>query len=221
MTYLDYTTSNDATPLVEQKPYVPYNRSLVYGIGVNDHPTPVLVDGKIIKSYDLWHSMLGRCYSANCQKKQPTYIGCSVVEEWHLFSNFERWFSENYFEGAALDKDILNQGNKVYGPDTCVFIPRALNNLLLDHRAARGEYPLGVIFRKSSQKYIAQINTTEGHRHLGCFTTALEAHKAWQLAKIAAIEAAETNNPRVRVALDRRAAQLKEDHANGRITIRL
>ena len=221
MTCLDYTASNNASPLTEQKPYVPYNRRLVYGVGRNDCATPVMVEGKIIKSYDLWHSMLSRCYSANYQKKQPTYIGCSVAEDWLLFSNFEKWFIENYFEGAALDKDILLPGNKVYSASTCVFIPRALNNLLLDHRSARGEYPLGVCFRKSSQKYLAQINTVEGHRHLGCFTTALEAHRAWQVAKVASIEAAETNNPRVKSALGRRASQLRDDHANGRITTKL
>lgn len=217
MTYLNCK----ASPLVEQKPYVPYNRRLVYGIGINDFPTPVVVNGKIIRAYSLWTTMLKRCYSAGCQKKQPTYTGCSVSKEWLSFTAFETWFAANYIEGYQLDKDLLVTGNRVYSSETCIFVSHAINSLLLDCRAARGEHPLGVSFNKRAKKYVAQISTGMDRRGLGYFSTALAAHQAWQLEKAAGIEGAETDSPRIRAALGRRVAQLRGDHANGRITVKL
>lgn len=147
--------------------------------------------------------------------------GCSVVKEWLSFTTFEKWFTDSYVEGWKLDKDILVPGNRVYGPETCVFVTQALNSLLLDCRVARGKYPLGVCFHKATQKYTATIHTGAGQRHLGCFTAPLAAHQAWQLAKSAHIKAAETCNPRVRAALDLRVVKLSDDRANGRITTKL
>ena len=36
---------------------------LVYGVGFNDKTRPVFVDGKNVKEYALWQSMLERCFS--------------------------------------------------------------------------------------------------------------------------------------------------------------
>jgi hypothetical protein len=219
MTYMNYSASEDASLL--SKPKARVKHRLVQGVGINDSPHPVQVNGKNLKAYSVWGDMLVRCYSASYQKKRPTYIGCLVVEEWHSFTNFEKWFLENYTEGCALDKDILFPDNKIYAPETCVFVPQKLNALLTNHKAARGDCPLGVHFQKSNQKYIAQISTEAGNQYLGCFLTPLEAHRAWQLAKSDNITAAETNDLRVRAALDKRAAQLRDDHAHGRITVTL
>ena len=73
--------------------------------------------------------MLTRCYSPLWHKQYPTYIGCSVCPEWRYFSKFRLWMSTQKWEGMALDKDILVKGNQVYGPDTCCFIPSAINSL--------------------------------------------------------------------------------------------
>ena len=219
MIFADYTAPEGASPLAKRKTCI--KNKLVQGVGINDFPAPIKVNGRDIKSYNLWKSVLQRCYSVDCQMKHPTYIGCSVVKEWHSFSRFERWFTENYIDGYHLDKDILVPGNKVYSAGTCVFVSREINGLLTDCRAARGAYPLGVNFHKVNKRYIASIHTESVLRYLGSFSTALEAHQAWQLAKSVNIDAAETNNPRIRAALDKRAAQLRDDHANGRITVKL
>ena len=34
-------------------------------------------------------------------------------------------------KGFALDKDILQRGNKLYCENNCVFIPQQLNNLVI------------------------------------------------------------------------------------------
>jgi hypothetical protein len=73
-------------------------------------------------NYSVWLDMLKRCYDEKYLKKQPTYEGCTVVPEWHNFQNFAKWFEENYIEGMYLDKDIIKEGNKIYGPETCKFV---------------------------------------------------------------------------------------------------
>ena len=117
---------------------------LVHGVGFNNTVELVNINGKFIHSYLTWRSMLGRCYSHKTHNRQPTYIGCTVCDEWLYFSNFKKWYDNNYIEGYHLDKDILVEGNKIYSPDTCRFVPRYINNLLNDRMNARGDLPLGV-----------------------------------------------------------------------------
>jgi hypothetical protein len=75
-----------------------------------------------IKIYYLWAAMLGRCYDKKCHENYSTYIDCTVTPEWHNFQNFAKWCEDNYIEGYHLDKDIKVEGNRVYGPDTCMFV---------------------------------------------------------------------------------------------------
>lgn len=89
------------------------------------------VRGKQTGEYMTWVSMFTRCYDSKYQIKQPTYIGCTVHPEWHNFQNFAKWYEENYIENFHLDKDILVPGNKIYGPDTCCFVPQVINNLFI------------------------------------------------------------------------------------------
>ena len=83
--------------------------------------------GKGTKSYQTWHSMLQRCYDDRALARVPSYIGCTVIKEWHNYQVFAEWFNTYYIEGYELDKDIKVPGNKVYGPDTCMFVAQAEN----------------------------------------------------------------------------------------------
>ena len=217
MADLILTRSYIPIPAPTRKAYL--KPKLVQGVGRSDFPTNIRVNGKKLASYGCWERMLARCYCSITQEINPTYRQCSVTEEWLSFTVFERWFTEHYFEGAALDKDLLVPGNLTYGPDTCVFVSQALNNLLVDRAALRGSYPLGVSL--NGKKYSANIRTDGRQYHLGTFATPQLAHKAWQLAKAAIIEAFPTNDPRIRAALDLRAFQLRDDHLHGRITLKL
>ncbi len=69
-----------------------------------------------------WANMIKRCYDKEVQAKHPTYIGCSVCDEWLCFSNFYVWYVSNYKQGYEIDKDKKVPGNKVYSPDLCSFI---------------------------------------------------------------------------------------------------
>ena len=109
----------------------PYHAKTV-GIGYMGNATSK-VNGVKKDSYNTWRGMLERCYGEKYQKKFPTYIDCSVCDEWKSYENFERWYNLNYYEveneKMQLDKDILFKGNKIYSPNTCVFVPQRINKL--------------------------------------------------------------------------------------------
>ena len=89
------------------------------------------------------------------------------------------------WEGMSLDKDIIVPGNKVYGPDTCVFVSIQLNSFLVDSCAARGEWPIGVHWNKRAGKFVAGCNNpiTRKYEYLGYFRCPNEAHEAWRKRK--------------------------------------
>lgn len=126
----------------------PYHRS-VCGVGyLGEGEYKVGKDGKHTSAYKVWIKMLQRCYDAYYINKRPTYIDCYVCEKWHNFQNFAKWFYKNYYEIEGqqmhLDKDILYKGNKIYSPNTCVFVPERINALFTKGNKIRGIYPIGV-----------------------------------------------------------------------------
>lgn len=190
------------------------SKRLVHGVGVNDSKESVymLVNGKWDRCpyYRKWAAMLERCYSPKSHKKHPTYIDCSVCDEWLYFSNFKVWMEAQDWEGMELDKDLIIDGNRVYSPDACCFIDRATNGLLKESAASNGDCPTGVYFRKDTRVYVARCCDENYQKHLGIFKTQEPAHKAYLKYKSGVIlRAAEkqTDN-RVKGALIARADAL-------------
>lgn len=186
------------------------HREIVCGIGVNDADYQVTLcdsQGKrvICPYYQVWRSMLKRCYCPIFLRKQPTYVGCSVDSAWHLFSVFKTWMQSQDWENKVLDKDLSSQGNKHYSAETCLFVSQALNNLLCLHNKNRGNLPLGVSYanRGKKQVLIAQCSFYGKKKHLGYFSSveaAAEAYKQAKLGYIAELAVAESN-PLVKQAL--------------------
>ena len=135
----------------------------------------------------VWENILQRCYQESEQKRHPTYRGCSICEEWMVFSSFEKWFNENYVDGYEIEKDILVKGNKVYGPEFCCFVPRRINILLTRRQRFRGGTPVGVR-RSKSGRYIAGVDVDGYRKNLGTYNTAEEAFLAYKNAKEAYIK---------------------------------
>lgn len=96
-----------------------------YGIG----PAKSRVGGVKSKSYMAWINMLKRCHCPNWLSLRPTYIGCTVCDEWHNFQVFDRWYNDNRPPNGKfdIDKDIKINGNKIYSPSTCIFVSRQEN----------------------------------------------------------------------------------------------
>ena len=133
---------------------------------------------KTPKIYDTWFGMMRRCYDPYFLDKNPAYIDCYVCELWHCLQNFGKWYEKNYYEyeneKMHLDKDILIKGNKIYSPVTCVFVPQRINALFIKRKNDRGEYPIGVHYRKDNDNFQSscQIIKENGKKkiiHLGSF----------------------------------------------------
>jgi len=102
----------------------------VHGVGcfgIGDYRAFTTDTKKSTKQYKTWIGMLERCYSEKCHKKFPSYIDCTVCEEWLNYQNFAAWFDKNYIEGFELDKDIISDGNKIYSPEMCKFVSKKDN----------------------------------------------------------------------------------------------
>ena len=163
----------------------------VFGVGIKGLEPTVDENGEVLDSYNCWIGMLKRCYSAKYQEKRPTYKGCSVCDEWLYYSNFKNWYNENYYEidnkTSQLDKDVLIKGNKVYSPETCVFVPNFINTLFIKSQKSRGKFPIGVCYHKASKKYQAGLsvfkNGKSTFKAIGCFNTVNEAFEAYKKAK--------------------------------------
>lgn len=198
---------------------------LVYGVGVNDAAYDVYAYEKTEGSrnavwrcpfHAVWSRMLERCYSKSSLKRCPTYVGCEVCSEWQTFSVFRAWMESQDWEGRHLDKDLLISGNKIYSPDRCVFVSKQMNAFLLDHAAARGDFPIGVTWNQNLGKFRAKCNNpfTGKREHLGYFVIPQAAHEAWRRRKheLACKYADMQTNPRLAEALRTRFAseEIKE-----------
>lgn len=169
----------------------PYDRS-VYGIGyIGEGRYKSKTKGKLTRVYSTWYQMLERCYDPKCQEKRPTYIDCKVCNEWHNFQNFAEWCYKNYYtikgEQMCLDKDILLKGNKIYSPETCIFVPKRINSLFTKSDKSRGNSVIGT--SPKNGKYVVHcnlINPKTGkskQKNLGHYDTELEAFEIYKYYK--------------------------------------
>lgn len=169
----------------------PYDKSIYNRGYLGEGIYIASINKKHTKRYAVWKSMFVRCYSENFHKTEPTYIGCSVCDEWLNFQNFGKWFDENYYdiegEIIEIDKDILVKGNKVYSPNTCCFVPKEINMLFTKRDSKRGNYPIGVYYNKKRNKYIAQCKIYKDNRYikfnLGEYDTSEQAFDTYKLYK--------------------------------------
>jgi hypothetical protein len=159
-------------------------------IGIGNYVTSK--DGKTTLEYKLWNAIMQRCYDRKSLNKRPTYRNCTVCEDWLNFQNFAKWFHNNYYEIAGEkmcpDKDILYKGNKLYSPNTCIFVPQYINTLFVKCDSARGIYPVGVNYRETVNNFEARCNTLDINNkpvriHIGCYDTSTEAFNAYKTFK--------------------------------------
>ena len=137
--------------------------------------------------YKRWYDILYRCYSDKLHARAPSYIDCEACEEWQNFHSFLNWHKKNYYEVIIdgkkskmdLDKDILVKHNKIYSPETCIYVPHEINTLIVNGKGNRGEYPVGVWLDKEKKKYRANI----GSKKLGTFNTVEQAFAVYKKEK--------------------------------------
>lgn len=158
----------------------------VFGVGVNDLDSTVFIDGKHLRFYRCWHNMLERCYSSDYQRKYPTYIGCTVCEDWKILSIFKEWFDANYIEGYCLDKDILSGYHKVYSPVTCIFLHPYLNRVLSIKPKIDLDTPSGV--ERCGKKFRVRLKRFGKYESLGIYDNVSDAREVFVSAKLAHVK---------------------------------
>jgi hypothetical protein len=198
---------------------------VIHGFGILD----VSCEGGVRKNphYGVWSRMIERCYSPKSLLRNSQYIVTEVCEDWRLFSKFQEWSSENYVDGWTLDKDVIDLTGETYSPLTCCFLPQEVNKSILDSSAARSEFGLGVWYKKPTKRmvnerkkpYVAEINNTK----IGSFTSAREAHRAWQESKVSSLVQTATDwtgkiDDRAILGLVKRAYLIELDIKNKSIT---
>lgn len=162
----------------------PYDRN-VQGIGylgVGDYLA--YCDGKDSLCYTTWVNMLRRCYDKRSYKRNPSYEGCSVCDEWLCFQVFAKWYysqkgSDKRFH---LDKDLLVRGNKIYSPETCCLVPKDINALISYKYKKKNTMPTGVA-QRSESRFRACLNIFGKNKIIGTYDTVEEAAFAYKVAK--------------------------------------
>lgn len=134
------------------------------------------------KAFPVWTGMIDRVYSEN-KLNYSTYKGCSVDEVWHNFQNFSEWYENNFVKGWQLDKDLCVIGNKIYGPETCSFVPSEINSCILNCDVTGTGKDIGVTFDSDRSTWQAKISTKGKLRSLGRFADKSQAMLCYKSEK--------------------------------------
>lgn len=164
----------------------PYDKTM-FGIGYRGVGKYGALRGNK-KIYQVWQDMFRRCYGHGTNDTKPCYSGCSIAEVWHNFQNFASWYEENYYnidgQIMQIDKDILQKGNKIYSPETCILVPNEINALIVKRKLQRGDTPIGVYYNKNMGVYVAFCWTNECQKeYLGRYNTPEDAFFAYKKRK--------------------------------------
>ena len=120
-------------------------------------------------AYPIW------CSIHNRAGKAKGYEDVTICDDWYTFSNFYKWYRDNYVKGWHVDKDILLQCNREYSPQNCIMVPRVINNLFKRSFSMHGIK--GVYLDKRTDKYYAQIRVDGNTKQSG---SSLDIHVAHQ-----------------------------------------
>jgi hypothetical protein len=166
-------------------------KGLVRGIGIYEPRVLCMTDAPHLpRVYSVWNCMLRRTTTEYIEKN-PSYAGLSVADEFHRFSDFAEWMMRQIGwskEGYQLDKDLLVKGNRVYSPETCVFLPPAVNTVIISRANDRENIPIGIRKYRDGRRYLARIRMGGGMIHLGIFDDSDSAFFAYKEAKEAYIK---------------------------------
>lgn len=176
------------------------------------------------------------CLSIHQRKGKKYYEDIEIHPDWYYRSKFENWYNEQkelqpMIDTLDIEKDILIPNNRLYSPDTCIFVPDWFNLQFIERGKGRGEYPLGVC--KYKKGYISNIGDGSGKtkKYLGYFPTVEEAHIAWQQAKVDKLSEAldrlkistlmGENYSKIEVAVMRKISAIQHQISNSVITTSL
>ena len=117
-----------------------------------------------------------RCYDPKTHKLKPYYASCTADIEWLNFSNYREWHKENAMGNNKLDldKDVLIQGNTVYGSDTCTLIPH-FTNTIFEERGLE----TNIVLNNKTGKYDVTMSVLGKREDVGTYDTEEEARQGF------------------------------------------
>lgn len=179
---LENTSLQNVKKGLIKNPYHP----TIYNIGYLGHGKyKSSIFGRKTYLYKTWMSMFSRCYDEKVHERQPNYKDVDVCAEWYNFQNFAQWMEGKYnpetMQGWHLDKDILVKGNKLYSPETCDFVPKVVNSLLILKKRSRGNCPIGL--SKKGNKYEVRVSNAFSKGYKGSYDSIEEAFKIYKVEK--------------------------------------
>ena len=86
-------------------------------------------------------------------------------------------------ETMCLDKDILVKGNKIYSPETCIFVPQRINTLFCKSDSIRGKYQIGVSFDNKQNSFMSYMTVDNNFKFLGYYNNEQDAFNTYKKAK--------------------------------------
>lgn len=149
-------------------PYYP----TIYGVGCCGNQRTQNADCTAnLAEYEIWKSMLSRCYNKD-NKNYNNYgaKGIKVCDRWLCYEYFcqdlpnilgyNMW--KMYPNIYRLDKDTLQQDiedcNKVYSPETCIFISARNNSLEMHKRKNINITGFSGVFEQKSGNYFVRVD---------------------------------------------------------------
>lgn len=139
-----------------------------------------------------WRHVLERTVAGHDKSR---YEDCEVVDSWHCFQNFAEWavVQKNAFaaEGNGrlyhLDKDMVKDGNRIYCPEYCVFLPSEVNCFHTKKEVGNTGF-IGVNEIRGEKEgyktgYIARCHKGDVREYLGYYDTPEEAHAVYKIHK--------------------------------------
>lgn len=176
------TTAKEVREGGIKNPFHPTIRGIGY-IGIGEYKTKE--NGKMTETYLAHKALFCRCYNPATHERQSRYKDCTVAPIWHNWQNFAEWYEshESFGLGYHLDKDLLVRGNTVYSPETCVMLPRELNNLISESKPSSKGYPRGVGKKNGANQYHVRVGGGKDRKYVGGYYTIEEASAAYVKAK--------------------------------------
>lgn len=153
----------------------PYDKS-IYGEGYLGEYAPTKINNKEIKAYRIWADIIRRCYSNEIKSTHVAYKECTVSEDWKNYSNFYKWYTDNYYlciSDVEVDKDILIGNNKIYSEQTCLLVPGEINKFCQKSKN------IGCYLSPNRKKWCVKLHHSGKHIHLGRFDNILDAQSVF------------------------------------------
>jgi hypothetical protein len=127
--------------------------------------------GQVTKIYNIWLSMMQRCYNPKCSSyKNYGQRGISVCGRWHSFENFYADMGDKP-KGKSLDRRDNNVG---YNPENVVWATM--------HEQAQNRRAKGCYFSKKQNKWMSVITRNGETFYLGRYEQEHEAKEAYRKA---------------------------------------